>query len=527
MSDLRHTCERWAEPISMAAAGCLSADELQEVHRQIHSCAACRERFRQLAELCGALADLRSPTGNVEATIVDRVMADIAPPTLRQPIAAATAEASGPAPLTRPVLDWRWIMRSPVSRVAAAIIFLLAITGVTLWFYGGGTTPALADFITPLLDAKNVKYKVTTEISDLAAYAKQLSAGVAQGLSPEMKKKLEAAKGKQWETKMAKDMQQRLSRKTTGEVMMLDDARSRQEMEMPDGSRTVMIFDWRQGKMLNLSPAEKLAIVFDYTNMPEDQKSKSGNFLAQFRSLLLDARDKPDAKRESLGEKDIDGQRVVGFHVSGGGMTLDLWGDPKTGLPVRLEGTMAMMPNVKVTMSDFAFNVAMDESLFSIEPPAGYEVIKAPAVDVSPPQEKDLIDTFRRYSELSGGLLPDSLDLGPVFAILARKFQPKPSPENAGKPPKPSAKQMQAMLESQLKLQRGVLFATTLSPEAEAHYAGKGVSLGKAETPIFWYRPKDAKNYRVIYADLTVREADAPPAVPNAQPVPAPSSSKK
>ena len=35
--------------------------------------------------------------------------------------------------------------------------------------------------------------------------------------------------------------------------------------------------------------------------------------VAWFRSLLLDARDKPDVKRESLGEKDIDGRRVVGF----------------------------------------------------------------------------------------------------------------------------------------------------------------------------------------------------------------------
>jgi hypothetical protein len=59
-----------------------------------------------------------------------------------------------------------------------------------------------------------------------------------------------------------------------------------------------------------------------------------------------------------------------------------------------------------------------------------------------------------------------------------------------------------------------------LPPEADAHYAGKGVALGKADTPIFWYRPTAANTYRVIYADLSVREADAPPTVPDAQPVP-------
>ena len=53
---------------------------------------------------------------------------------------------------------------------------------------------------------------------------------------------------------------------------------------------------------------------------------------------------------------------------------MSVWGDPKTGLPVRVEATMAIMPDMKLTMSDFAFNVDMDESLFSVEPPAGYEV---------------------------------------------------------------------------------------------------------------------------------------------------------
>ena len=137
--------------------------------------------------------------------------------------------------------------------------------------------------------------------------------------------------------------------------------------------------------------------------------------MAWFRSLLLDARDKPDVKRESLGEKDIDGRRVVGFRLSSPAAVISVWGDPKTGLPVRIEMTMAMMPNMKITMSDFEFNVDMDESLFSVEPPAGYEVgsffIRTPTIDDSPAEEKDLIEMFRYYSELSGGPFPDLLDM--------------------------------------------------------------------------------------------------------------------
>ena len=79
-------------------------------------------------------------------------------------------------------------------------------------------------------------------------------------------------------------------------------------------------------------------------------------------------------------------------------------------------------------------------------------------------------------------------------------------------------------MEAQRQVGRGLGFANHLPPAADAHYAGKGVSLGAADTPIFWYRPKDAKKYRAIYADLSVRDVDTPPSVPNAQPASSPSS---
>ena len=90
-----------------------------------------------------------------------------------------------------------------------------------------------------------------------------------------------------------------------------------------------------------------------------------------------------------------------------------------------------------------------------------------------------------------------------------------------------SAKHLQEMMKFQMEFQPGLDFTVSLPPEADARYTGRGVSLGAVDTPIFWYRPKDAKTYRVIYADLSVREADTPPGVPDAQPVPTPSSPKK
>ena len=62
-----------------------------------------------------------------------RLLADLATVT---PHEADTPAAPHAAP---PSLDnRRWIMRHPVSSAAAAVIFVLAVVGIGLWFSGGG-----------------------------------------------------------------------------------------------------------------------------------------------------------------------------------------------------------------------------------------------------------------------------------------------------------------------------------------------------------------------------------------------------
>lgn len=424
-------------------------------------------------------------------------------------------------------------MRSPVSRVAASVVFVLTVTGVSMLFRGGGGAAfAFADFAAPFLEAKTVKYKMTIEMKGPPA------------------------------------------RTTTSEMMMLDGARIRQVTELPDKSKVVMIRDLSQGKQLSLFSASKTATVHTSTKNRKDKTPEYGDpWLAVFRMVL---RDNPGIERESLGEKEIDGRKVVGFHISSQPHDFILWGDPKTGLPVRVEMTMGIEGSTKVTLSDFVFNVDMDESLFSLEPPAGYTVRNA-KTDHSPKEEKDLIEMFREYSKLSDGAFPDSLDFLTTTIIAGKKATlrmvwEKLAPAK-GEPNEVQRRELEELMrkltegklnEEQIaeqveefiethglkevgeahaqeteefgqaqineilqRVQGGLNFAYRLPPDADAHYVGKGVSFGAADTPIFWYRPKDSKNYRVIYADLSVRDSDTPPNVTKGQPVPAPSGPKE
>src|SRR3990172_13306245 len=110
MNDLRHNCELWAEPISLLAAGCLSTDEERDVRRHFETCPDCRERFGQLRQLCGALAEAELPVNVAENAIVERVMSAVASEESRRPLVRTQAEMVQPS---RSLNRWRWIMRSP------------------------------------------------------------------------------------------------------------------------------------------------------------------------------------------------------------------------------------------------------------------------------------------------------------------------------------------------------------------------------------------------------------------------------
>jgi hypothetical protein len=199
------------------------------------------------------------------------------------------------------------------------------------------------------------------------------------------------------------------------------------------------------------------------------------------------------------------------------GQTTVLWGIEETGEPVRIEFSSEMMPKTKIIMTEFEFNLELDESLFSVEVPAGYE-IRSASVDRSPIEEKDLLAALRLHCELSEGAFPDALPVkAQTVQALLKALGVKPGS-------RPNDKQFKELMQRATTIGRGLAgFPAQLPPEADAHYAGKGVKLGDSGAPVFWYRPSGGKAYRVVYADLAVREVTSPPRVTNARPLRNPS----
>ncbi|MGE0759127.1 MAG: outer membrane lipoprotein carrier protein LolA, partial [Pirellulaceae bacterium] len=250
----------------------------------------------------------------------------------------------------------------------------------------------------------------------------------------------------------------------------------------------INIADWQAGKMIGLDPINKQATVFNLVNVPaESRRTMQMNQFEVIRESMREAMANPDKKIEQLGEKQLDGRRVVGVRFLTGPQPMTLWADPRTNLPVRIEATMAGPPQTEVVMSNYEFNVDLDESLFRVAVPEGYQVVQAD-VDASPPGERDFLAALRLGTKLAGEF-PGGLDSAAIAMYVAQYLAKQGMEKGKG----PSKTQMDELL----RIARGFQFIATLPPESEAHYAGAGVPVGDADRAIFWYRPAGSSMYRV------------------------------
>lgn len=347
-------------------------------------------------------------------------------------------KSSAPAPNI-----WRTIMKSPITKLAAAAAIITAVLVVFNQF--GGSTPAFAEIVQPLLTARTATFKMTMKVKD----------GPTQA----------------------------------ADCMFMEPIRMRQTTSQG----AIVISDLQQGKIVTLMPEQNKAVVIKIENIPEDEDQSQFNMFHEIRKRIQEAQETEDESVSFLGEREIDGLTTIGYHVQKPGVDITVWADPQTKLPVQMENTMGP---VTYTMTDIVFNVDLDETLFSLEIPEGYTV-RTMQVDASEPMEKDLLELFRIWADHMDGNLPSVLDMNAQMEFV--KYQRKKMKD---KGQEPSEENMLELQKTIMKMSRGGMFVQNLSAESDWHYAGKGVKLGDADTAIFWYRPEGSETYRVIYGDL-------------------------
>jgi hypothetical protein len=342
----------------------------------------------------------------------------------------------------------RIIMKSPITKMAAAAVITIAVL-IGIHQLGGGTV-TFADVIKPILNARTV-------VLDFIVGSEE-----------------------------------------TGPVMheIVVGSRIRRTFS---NKATIMVFDLDKGKMLTLDPPSKGAA---YVDIQGPLREGMRNLIEFVRNAVIRVKDRPDIPVQELGQREIDGRKAVGFLVRSHNEEVTIWADSKTAQPIRIELLIGQTPYI---LKNIEFDVPIDESLVSMEPPAGY-TLSDKQFDMSNFTEQDFITVLRLWAEhVLGGSFPQSLSVGDLLSQI----------------PVIGEKIGQLNISDEEKTQvgmtmgRGLLFFQQLDPTGVTwHYAGSGVKLGDASKAVFWYQPKGSQTYRVIYGDLSIKDV-APQDLPN------------
>jgi hypothetical protein len=285
----------------------------------------------------------------------------------------------------------------------------------------------------------------------------------------------------------------------TGVEMFLTPSHQRTERTV-DGRRVVEICDGRKGKMLTLIPAAKLALILSLENHAVARPY--GNTFLDLRNLVAHAERGASKDIERLGVETVDGRRAEGFCIRRGSTELKIWADEKTALPLRVEKVAAFgADEVRTVMSDFQFNVDVDESGFSLDVPAGYTVRRG-RVNCAKSPVAHLVDALKLAAEHNSDVFPPSLLGERGLSDILRRAVAALEKQNGKDSPD------MFLLREEIAISRNAAFAflSNLSPDDDWHYAGSDVRLYTPGKPIFWYKPAGNDYYCVVCADLKVKE---------------------
>jgi outer membrane lipoprotein-sorting protein len=340
---------------------------------------------------------------------------------------------------------WRMIMKTKVAKLAAAAVIIAAVLVGIHQLGGKGANAVYASVVEQLQYARTMTYNIVTQTP----------------------------------------------------VESMPTLRLQMAFKEPGYMRTttadgyITVIDWNQNKGITLWPPKKEYIDFEASNYRHDPAQNPFTVVENLRTL-------PDEADEVLGEKEIDGRVLQGFRVTQGDMIDTVWIDPQTEQLVRVEIEYTNSPGMNTIMTDFQFNVELDDSLFSLTPTEGYTRTEVQA-DVSTVTEQDLVAYLQMWSTWTkDGTFPPTFNPIQLPKVTAEMIK-------QGKFGEGETSQQQRQAEA-MQMYRGIMFVTQLPAESNWRYAGENVKYGEAETPIFWYQPTGSQTYRVIYGNLSVKD---------------------
>lgn len=148
-----------------------------------------------------------------------------------------------------------------------------------------------------------------------------------------------------------------------------------------------------------------------------------------------------------------------------------------------------------------AYRLLGDDALFSITPPADYQVMnfQMPLGDAT---EADLVSGLRFLAELNDNTFPETVAAPTPKMIQKLQEQDK---QSGGRSDEEQTRRVLEIVGPLVRMNVYVQMAK------DFRYVGAGVTLGDADRIVCRYRPRGSQTYRVVYGDLHIADAPSQP----------------
>lgn len=249
----------------------------------------------------------------------------------------------------------------------------------------------------------------------------------------------------------------------------------------------VTIIDGTVNRQFSLVPETKTYLEGEF-EMPSDPADDPFAAVSKLRAL-------PAQADEVLDEKRIAMHTVKGYRVTTGDASTTVWIDVDTRELIQVEQAYASAPGMNYVMKDIRLDEALDDALFAMTPPEGYE--RTITLDAGTGGSEEQFVEFLRYwsTELAkDGTFPPVV-LGPQMSTVMVDLAMQ------GKLHVEKLDQLNSN-----ETYQALLWLARLPKDTHWRYLGENMPYGDPDQPVFWYLPTGQATYRVVYADLSIRE---------------------
>jgi outer membrane lipoprotein-sorting protein len=259
--------------------------------------------------------------------------------------------------------------------------------------------------------------------------------------------------------------------------------KTRTETSADNDENGYIVFDTVAAKVLMVDSKRKTARISSIKG--GEQKDMAARKIEDLQNLKAE-----DAR--PLGNKVVDGVQAKGFEITRPSDVTTVWADATTGEPVRIEILRKTFPSGPVveTWTNFKFDPPLNDALFSVEPPAGYQSQPSLPVDFNLTPAEVTAKFLKIYADHMGGEFPPRLqDAMKLLSEKMKKDTTTPSTEEAAQ----TAFYASGMAAVIMKLEQG---------KGWQYYLGR--KLGDKDKVVFWVNDKASGGYLAVYGDLRV-----------------------